>query len=895
MVFIEKNLKNILIITIFLALAVIYLFTVAPTLSFWDCGEFIASSYTLAIPHPPGTPFYVVLGRVWLMVIGLFARILPISKDVGWHMNLLAIFFSLGSIFLIYKIVIKIITVSKNGLNHKGVWSASLTALAMPFYFTIWQNAVETEVYASASFVFVLINYLVIQWYEKIKTNQAGDHILLLSFYLVFLATGIHLVPFLIVIPIYIFIFVVKKDFLKNKLFILFGIFQIVIFAYMFLLPDNLLTIAFIVLLLVIIMGVALSLSNFTTRSERLFFWAGIFLVFIGFSSQLYLPLRSRRLTEMYKDRAITEQYLKGKNIAPRINMNEPGASISSFFGVLHRSQYGMQKIIPRQTQVQGVNLIQGVFYQVALYVRYLSQQVAPEHLNGFLRLFMLLIFYFLFIYGMFELYKRKRAIFILQMLIFFFVSIGVVGYLNLKFSPSDADSSHQPREVRERDYFFHTSFLYTGLFVAFGMLGSLEHIKKNNFITVCIAGFTVYSIAPLFFNYSSISRYKNFIPRDYGYNLLISCAPGGILFTNGDNDTFPLWFAQEVMGVRRDVIVANLSLINTDWYIRHLKYWGVPISFDPETIKELCDRGYFVTPDRRVMLVKDIMIRDILATNAGKRLSSQDYFIKPEEFAAEYLKNYQGRLPIYFSSTVDNENYKGFESYLRIEGIVYCLTGDSVPFPWHIDVKRTKELFYRIYRYTGFFSADKYRMLSKILVDFEKRKNEGEFFGFETLKDGNTKGLYFNYGIGLIYLGFLLRNNNDLEGALNAWRLAQMLESLGQETWKLDFNLGLLFNQLNMRDSAAGYFKRIKVNEPKIYSQIGESYRYTGDYQRAIEYFQEALRINPRNASGYVGLITTYLDLGDTSSAIMTLQNWLRFNPYDTSAQIFLKKLQTQ
>lgn len=895
MVFIEKNLRNILIITIFLAVGIIYLFTVAPTFSFWDCGEFITSAYTLAIPHPPGTPFYVVLGRVWLMVVGLLASILPISKEVGWQMNLLAIFFSLGSIFLIYKIVIKIITLSKNGLNYKGIWSAALTVLATPFYFTIWQNAVETEVYAAASFVFILINYLVIRWYERIKTSQSHNYLLLISFYFIFLATGIHLVPFLILIPIYIFIFFVNKAFLKDKLFLLFGIFQIVIFAYMFLLPDSLLTISLIILILIVILGIIFSLNRSTTAHQRLFFWSGIALVLIGLSSQLYLPLRSKRLTEMYQDRTATEQYLKGKNIAPRINMNEPGESISSFFGVLHRSQYGMQKIIPRQTQVQGINLIQGVFYQVALYIRYLSQQVAPEHLNGFLRLVILLIFYFLFIYGMFELYKRERAIFILLMLIFFFVSIGVVGYLNLKFSPSDSDPSHQPREVRERDYFFHTSFLYTGLFVAFGILGVLEHIKKNNFIKICIAGLALYSIFPVFFNYFSISRYKNFIPRDYGYNLLISCAPGGILFTNGDNDTFPLWFVQEVLGIRRDVIVANLSLINTDWYIRHLKYWGIPISLDTKTIKELCDRGYFVTPDKRVMLVKDILIRDILAYNAGKKLSSQDYFIKPEEFAGKYLKNYQGRLPIYFSSTVDNENYKGFESYLRIEGIVYCLSGDSVPFPWHFDVERTKDLFYRIYRYTGFFSPDKYSMLSKILVDFEKRKNEGEFFSFETLKDGNTKGLYFNYGIALIYLGFLLRNNNDLEGALNAWRLAQMLESLGQETWKLYFNLGLLFNQLNMRDSAAGYFKRIKVNESRIYSQIGESYRYTGDYQMAIEYFQEALRINPRNASGNMGLIITYLDIGDTSSAIMTLQNWLRFNPYDTSAQIFLKKLQAQ
>jgi len=894
MKFSEKDLKNILIIIVLLIGGIVYLFTVAPTLSFWDCGEFITSAYTLAVPHPPGTPFYVVLGRVWLMVIGLFASILPISKEIAWHMNLLAIFFSLGSIFLIYKIILKLLSFSKNGVNNKGVWSAFIATLAIPFYYTIWQNAVETEVYAPASFVFVLINYLVVLWYEGIRKNQPDNRYLLISFYLVFLATGIHLVPFLSLVPIYIFIFFVKPDFLKNRLFLLIGIFQLVTFAYMFLIPDNLLTITLIFIFVIIILGIIFSLSRSISLYNRLFFWAGIFLIFAGLSSEIYLPLRSKKLTEMYQDKSASERYLKGENIAPRINMNEPGESLSSFFGVLHRSQYGVQKIIPRQTQAQRVNLIQGVFYQIALYFRYLSQQIAPEYLNTFLRFFFLLIFYLLIIIGLIELYKKARLIFILLILMIFFVSMGIVGYLNLKFSPSDSDPTHQPREVRERDYFFHTSFLYASVLISFGLLGIFERIKKRNIITILIAGTTVYSIVPLFLNYSLVSRYKNFIPRDYGYNLLISCAPSGILFTNGDNDTFPLWFVQEVLGIRRDVIVANLSLINTDWYIRHLKYWGVPISFDTATIKKLCYQGYFVTQDKRIMLVKDIMIRDILANNAGKNLSSYDYFMKPEEFGNKYLKNYQGKKPIYISSTVDFENYKGFDPYLKIEGIVYRVAGDSIPFPKNVDIKKTQELFYETYRYTGFFSPDKYELLSKIIKDFEQRKNKGEFFGYETLKDQNTRNLYFNYGIALIYLGFLLRNNNDLNGVLNAWRLGLMFESLGPETWKLYYNLGMLFNQLKIRDSAEKYFRRINIREPQIYTQIGESFRDNGDYLRAIEYFQEALRINPHNASGYMGLVMTYLDLNDTSSAVKILQDWLKFNPYDTNTQMLLKTLRT-
>ncbi|MEO0183523.1 MAG: DUF2723 domain-containing protein [candidate division WOR-3 bacterium] len=886
------QLENILILFISLTAGLFYLFTVAPTLSFWDCGEFITSAYTLAIPHPPGTPFYVVLGRVWIMLMALFSRILPISREVGWHMNLLAIFFSLGSIYLVYRIILKIYSVSKSGLNKIQIWSAFVACLGMPFYFSIWWNAVETEVYAPASFFFLLINYLVILWYESIKKNQPENRYLLLAFYLIFLATGIHLVPFLLVIPTYIFVYTVNRKFLKDRLFLLLGIFQVVLFAYLFLLPDNLLIPAAVILILSLGVGIVLSSIPHTTRENRVFFWGGIFLIIAGVSTELYLPMRSKVLTECYRNEKITERYLNGENIAPRINMNEPGRSLSAFFGVLHRSQYGMQKILPRQTQVRGANLFEGIYHQIALYFRYLSWQIAPEYLNGVLRLLLLGIFYLLIINGIITLFQKERKLFIFLALIIFFVSIGIVGYLNLKFSPSDPNPHHQPREVRERDYFFHTSFLYMGLLVALGIAAFLERIKNYKIQNVLITLFLLYTLLPAFFNYSLNSRYKNFIPRDYGYNLLMSCAPDAVLFTNGDNDTFPLWFVQEVLGIRRDVIVANLSLLNTDWYIRQLKSWGVPISFDERTIEAICDQGYFISEDKKVMYVKDIMIRNILATNGGRNLHPQDYLIKNQDFAQKFLKNYQGKRPIYFSSTVDYNDYAGFEPYLKIEGIVYRVTGDSIPFPQHIDLEKTCELFYRVYRYTGFFAPQSYPVLAQILYDFEKRKNEGEFFGYEVIKDENTLNLYYNYGIALIYLGFLFRNQGDFEATLRAWRLSLLLGSLGKESWKLYYNLGMLFNQLRLPDSADAYFQRIDKKDAQLFAQIGESFRMNQDYPRAIKYFHEARRINPRNPSAYSGLIDTYLDLNDTASVLKTLEEYLLFNPNDTNALMLLKVL---
>ena len=103
-----RKLEKILFYILLIIVAAVYLYTVAPTLSFWDCGEFISSAYTLAIPHPPGTPFYILLGRVWLMIFGLISAVLPISKEVAWHMNLLGLSFSVITVGLLYRLILKL-------------------------------------------------------------------------------------------------------------------------------------------------------------------------------------------------------------------------------------------------------------------------------------------------------------------------------------------------------------------------------------------------------------------------------------------------------------------------------------------------------------------------------------------------------------------------------------------------------------------------------------------------------------------------------------------------------------------------------------------------------------------------------------------------------------------
>ena len=889
-----KKLEKILLFILLALAAGVYLYTVAPTLSFWDCGEFISSCFTLAVPHPPGTPFFILLGKVWLMFIGLFAAVLPISKEISWHMNLLGISFTLLSSFMIFKLILKIVRLARKEINQTVlVIVAFAAALGISFSFTIWENALETEVYSIATFCFLFLNYLALLWYESVRAGLPKNRYLLLAFYLIFLFTGIQLMPFLVFIPIYIFIFIVERRYLKDWLLVLLGFFQAILFATMFIIPFTTATI--ILLAAPIVIGLGLILNNPRRFNNWRFFLAGAALTILAVSTEFYLPIRSRLLTKLYQNPNVQAEYLAGKNIAPRINECEPGENLAAFDNVLHRSQYGPQKLLPRQTQdATGYNVVTGYFWQMAMYVRYLSQQPLPEDVNPFFRGVILLLFYIGGLVGMCQLYRLDRKVFMLLIAILIMLSFAIVGYLNMKFSPSDSDAKHQPREVRERDYFFHTGFTYFGIFVGFGFYALIEGLKKwtknNRFAQAGGLGAVVlFSLVPLATNIRINNRYKDFIPKDYGYNMLISCNDNSLTFTNGDNDTFPLWFAQEVLGFKRSVLIANLSLINTDWYIRQLKYWGAPISFSNYVIKRLQP----VAVGNRYVLVKDIMIREIMAANAGIRLKEEDYFSPQENFAAKYLKGYRGKRTIYFSSTVSEDNFKGFTPYLRLEGLVYRLVGDSIATPRNINQARTQDLFYRVYRYTGVFDPPRQKVLAGIIPDFATRKKQGEFYDFALIKDENTRRLYTNYAAGLFALGLYLRDQNDYPAAEQAWRFALAFQP--DPDYPFLYNLGILFAQQGRPDSAKTYLAQIETQDPQLLTQIGSAFGILGAYDRALTTLNRAIRINQRFAPAYSALVSVYMNQGDRSSAIRVLGDWLRLNPQDSVAYNMMKELEKQ
>ena len=157
---------------------------------------------------------------------------------------------------------------------------------------------------------------------------------------------------------------------------------------------------------------------------------------------------------------------------------------------------------------------------------------------------------------------------------LFFLTGVAIVIYLN--------QPDPQPRE---RDYVFVGSFFAFAIWIGMGITAILEWIEeamrgKKQMIMVLsiaiIAAFTVMGpVNLLAYNYKDHDRTGNYVAYDYSYNILQTCEPNAIVFTNGDNDTFPLWFLQYVYNIRPDVRVVNLSLLNTPWYIKQLKHQG--------------------------------------------------------------------------------------------------------------------------------------------------------------------------------------------------------------------------------------------------------------------------------------------------------------------------------
>jgi len=632
-------------VSVFLISLVTYLITLEPTASLWDCSEFIACAYKLQVPHTPGNPFFLLMGRIFTMLA------MGDHTKIAWWMNVMSALFASGAVFFIFRIIIMLGKSVMTKLNIPEIvliFAAIAGSLAMAFIDSYWFSAVEAETYAAGSFFLVLNVWLGLK-YAELRSVDLRNRWIVLTTYISGLSFCVHPMA-LLAIPVIAVVWYLEKRPLNFKnvvvslglglgillfinRFIAVGIFEMAFRTDLFLvnkLGMPFYSGAFLYLILIISLSVYLMKvkPKFNTVN-----WSFLFLI-VGFLPYLVLFIRSNFNPPIDEtnpeDLASIKAYMNRESYPSRPLVYGPyyDADIidyqngkKAFYrddesykiaGTRVAYQYDPKRttILPRMysrdeahvEQYQAwarlkpdekpdfLDNLKYLFrYQLGhMYFRYLmwnfSGRVSDVQHDGWLKPWessdqkiynragnqYYMIPFILGLLGMVFLYQNDKKGFLTSLTFFLITGIVLSLYLN---SP--------PQEPRERDYIFVGSFMAFCIWLALGILSLylwLKRIKISKKLTVFLL-LCISCAVPgwiLLQNFDDHNRSGRTIQIDAARNLLNTCEPNAILFTGGDNDTFPLWYLQEVEGFRTDVRVIVLSYFNTDWYIEQLsrKYY---------------------------------------------------------------------------------------------------------------------------------------------------------------------------------------------------------------------------------------------------------------------------------------------------------------------------------
>ncbi|MFH1862517.1 MAG: DUF2723 domain-containing protein [bacterium] len=673
-----RSLHRGIAVFLFIFTLIIYLSTIAQTLSFWDCGEFIACSVIMGVPHPPGSPLYLLIGHIF--------SLLPFG-DIGWRINLISALVSALSVMLLYATIVRLIRnyrgaeeTLQDALIHYG--GAAVGALTFAFTHSFWFNAVEAEVYSISLFFTAIVFYLIVRWADEAE-DPASDRLLLIIAYCIGLAIGVHLLNILTIPAIALVVYFRKRKFTWSSFSITVAL-TVVAFVVIYpgivkWLPATLRLSAFVPVL--IFLAVAWGCYYAIRKHKRFLALAliSVFLMILGYSTYTTIFIRS--------------------NLNPPINENHPD-DVESFLYYMNREQYGDVGIFPRRWNNDPNYASEWDFfwdYQVNyMYNRYFLWQFVGQEGDfqgakvDFLKFGALPLIIGLFGLG-YHVSKNKRQALIVFSL-FFLTGYAVILYLN--------QDNPQPRE---RDYAYVGSFYAFAIWIGIGAQGLLESASrwgKKRGSLFAVGGYlaALIVIVPgimLARNYQMHDRSGNYIAWDYSRNILETCAPDAIIFTNGDNDTFPLWYLQEVMNVRKDVRIVNLSLLNTGWYIRQLKIYAptVPISFPDDYIEKYLEsndimalrKRYWPKNDPNVKTVLEVATPDggVMTWNVpatmhlptGPGDPGDPNFLRVQDMMIiDIIRTTKWKRPIYFAVTVSGSNMIGLQEHLTMEGLAFRL-----------------------------------------------------------------------------------------------------------------------------------------------------------------------------------------------------------------------------
>ncbi|TGE13786.1 glycosyltransferase family 117 protein [Hymenobacter elongatus] len=813
-----KSLNNLVGWVVFAIATLTYLLTLEPTASFWDCGEFIACSYKLLVPHPPGAPTFLLLGRLFsLFAFGDVTKVSVLINTLSALSSSFTVLFLFWTITMLAKKLV-FHHPTAGGHDHRPLEPTSgqtflilgagtVGALAFAFSDSFWFNAVEAEVYAMSALCTAAVVWIMLKW-ENRADEADSDKWLILIAYVIGLSIGVHLLN-LLAIPALGFIYYYRRHAAPTMwggiatlvissvivglilagiipgLPTLAGAFE-VFFVNSIGLPFNTGLVFFLVLFVALIwLGFRYSFR----AHNRLINTAMLSFAFIliGYSSYLIVPIRSSYhptinenapedvlsfvsylKREQYGDRPLmygpqfNAEPVDQKEGAPRyvrkgdkyviaerrletIYRDEDKMLIPRIYSPAPEHVYNYKKWVDIQEGVKpsmGQNLSFLFKYQMGhMYWRYFLwnfvgresdiQQAGvvwptsagsnglPERIassparNNFFAIPLIMGLLGLF----FHVRRDGRNAFVVGLL-FLFTGLAIVFYLN-----------QPPIEPRERDYTFTGATYAFAIWIGLGVLGLADLLKAvlKADGTRAVAATLLGLLAPGLMaaqGWDDHDRSDRYNSVDSAKNLLNSCAPNAILFTNGDNDTFPLWYAQEVEGVRTDVRVAVLSYLNTDWYIAQMKrraYLSQPLPISMKSDNYAQGTNDYL-PYVENPAVQEVNLREFIGlvdqnsqllqvqTQSGRPLLSfptRKFYLPIDTAAVEALgiipkerrkqlvprmewdmgkgaiekKNLvildmlatnNWKRPIYFSSTVNSADFMNLQPYFQLEGMAY-------------------------------------------------------------------------------------------------------------------------------------------------------------------------------------------------------------------------------
>lgn len=808
--------------------AFVYVSTIEPTASWWDCGEYISASYKLMVGHEPGAPMFQMIARLFsLMAMGdvtQVAKWVNIMSGLASAFTILFLFWSIT--FFAKKIIIKDDNPTM-GQILAIIGSGMVGGLAYTFSDSFWFSAVEGEVYAMSSFFTAIVVWCILKW-ESVADKPHADRWILLIALLMGMSIGVHLLN-LLAIPALVFVYYFKKYPFSIQGFILTGVVSIVVllgvqygiipgvvklasvFELIFVndlgMPFN----TGVIIYAIILIGAVVYGLYYTQKNDKPILNTVLLsftMLMIGYSAYAQTVIRSNANTpmdesnpdnvfalysylnrEQYGDRPLFYgQYFNAQvtNIEEGAPIYHPDEKEGKYIIVDHKStpeyeeknsgylprmyspqahhireyknwtgtngkrkprpsenftylwryqmghmyfRYFMWNFAGRQNDIQGNgsnvegkselmngNWISGIKFLDEMRLGPQDKLPSSQTSNMAHNKFYLLPLILGLLGAFFHFRKDKSDAFIVGLL-FFMTGIAIVIYLN-----------QYPMQPRERDYAYAGSFYAYAMWIGLGVLAIFDFLQKKlgEMPSAGIATVLCLVAAPVVMardGWDDHNRSNRTAARDLASNYLNSCAPNAIIFTNGDNDTFPLWYAQEVEGIRTDVRVVNLSLLNTNWYINQLRrraYESAPLPFslseekllgnkrlqipiydrnikDHLSLEQVIDfvgrddekakvktrfDSYNYIPTNKLMIPVDsaavIANGTVSAKDADKIVPAIKWELKETTITRnmlmvlDILAHNNWERPVYFAITVGNDYYLNLENYFRLEGLAY-------------------------------------------------------------------------------------------------------------------------------------------------------------------------------------------------------------------------------